>query len=272
MLTAAQGGTLLIVDDDAGVLASMARLFRHEGYDLLLAQGGKEGLERLADREVGVILVDQRMLDMSGCVFFSRARELRPDSVRIVLTGYTDLTSLADAVNRGAIFKFLTKPWEDDDLREAVREAFQLYRVSRENTRLANELRQANAALTCWNLELEQRVAEKTQEALLHLQVLRASQEILEKLPFAVLGIDPDGLIVMANRVANGLLSEARPLLGELAAEVLPEDLRAPPEGAERATAVLADGRRVDSWRIPLGDTAAGMALVLQPIAGEGRG
>lgn len=260
---------LLVVDDDAGILATMARLFRRDGYPLVLARSGKEGLERLAGDAVGVIVADQRMLDMDGCEFFRRARELRPDSVRIVLTGYTDLTSVTEAVNRGAIFKFLTKPWEDDDLREAVREAFQLHRVTSENTRLARELHAANAALTRWNDELERRVADKTREALLHRHVLGVSQEILARLPMAVMGIDPAGMVVMANGEADRLLGGAAPVLGEKAAAVLPQgllggELSAPARGVGE----LGDGERVHYWRYPLGGSSAatGVALVLQRV------
>jgi FixJ family two-component response regulator len=268
MLTKDRVDTLLIVDDDAGILSTMDRLFRREGYALSLAQSGKEGLERLSRDEIGVIVADQHMLDMDGCEFFRRARELRPDSVRIVLTGYTELSSVTDAVNRGAIFKFLTKPWEDVELRQSVREAFQLYRVTRENTRLTLELREANAALTHWNQELERRVLQKTSESLLHLQVLGVSQEILARLPLAVLGIDPEGQVVMSNHEADKLLGHAGPLLGEKAREVLPGELW--PDGmtatAVRGIGALGDGERICYWRYSLGDSSAavGTALVLR--------
>lgn len=115
---------ILIVDDEPSILSSMRRLLRRDGYEILTANSAKEGFEILAQHEVQVILSDQRMPEMSGTEFLSRARELYPDTIRIVLSGYTDLESISDAINRGAIYKFLTKPWDDELLRDNIREAF----------------------------------------------------------------------------------------------------------------------------------------------------
>lgn len=261
--------TLLIVDDEANILAALARLFRRDGYQLLRAESGSAALEILAEHEVGVIISDQRMPGMTGVQFLSAARERWPDTMRIILSGYTELSSVTDSVNQGAIHKFLTKPWDDDVLRESVREAFQLYRVTRENIRLNAALKEANEALTRWNHELEQRVDDKTREALRNLHILRASQEILAHLPLPVLGIDPDGYLVMVNRAAESLLDVSAASLGELAADVLPAGLLdANPADGETGHARLPDGRHVSFWRYPLGkaSVAMGTALVIQHI------
>jgi diguanylate cyclase (GGDEF)-like protein/PAS domain S-box-containing protein len=118
--------TLLLVDDEPNILASLSRLFRREGFQILTATSPAIAFELLAKHKVQVILSDQRMPEMSGTEFFARVRQLYPDTIRIVLTGYTDLDSVTGAINRGAIYKFLTKPWDDDLLREQVREAFRL--------------------------------------------------------------------------------------------------------------------------------------------------
>lgn len=118
---------ILVVDDEPSILASTRRLLRREGYEILTAQSAREGFELLAQHEVQIILSDQRMPEMSGTEFLSRARELYPETIRIVLSGYTDLESISDAINRGAIYKFLTKPWDDDLLRDNIREAFRHY-------------------------------------------------------------------------------------------------------------------------------------------------
>jgi len=265
--------TLLIVDDEANILAALGRLFRRDGYRLLRAESGREALALLAEHEVGVIISDQRMPGMTGVQFLSKARERWPDTVRIILSGYTELSSVTDSVNQGAIYKFFTKPWDDDVLRETVREAFQLNRVTRENTRLNGALREANAALMYWNQELEQRVAEKTREALRNLHVLRASQEILAHLPMAVFGIDTDGCLVMANQAAKRLLPDAPALLGEMADEVLPAGLLdAALDTSGNGSGRLADGRQVSFWRYPLGGDAAtmiGTALVVNHVESE---
>ncbi len=118
--------TLLVVDDEQNILNSLTRLLRREGFNILTAKSPTEAFELLAKHPVQVILSDQRMPDMSGTEFFARVRQLYPDTIRIVLTGYTDLESVTGAINRGAIYKFLTKPWDDDTLREQIREAFRI--------------------------------------------------------------------------------------------------------------------------------------------------
>lgn len=118
--------TLLVVDDETSILSAMSRIFRHEHYRILAAQTATEAFDLLARNAVQVIISDQRMASMTGTEFFARVRQLYPDTLRIILTGYTELEAVMDAVNRGAVYKFLTKPWEDDQLREHVREAFRV--------------------------------------------------------------------------------------------------------------------------------------------------
>lgn len=262
--------TLLIVDDEPNILTALVRLFRRDGYRLLNASSGREALALLAANEVGVIISDQRMPDMSGIQFLSKAREHWPDTVRIMLSGYTELSSVTDSVNKVAIYKFLTKPWDDDALREAVRKAFHLYQVTRENTHLNSALKAANESLTRWNQELEQRVATKTREVLRNQHMLRASQEILAHLPLPVLGIDPDGYLVMVNRAAETLLGIASTFLGELATDVLPVGLAVSCDKGE-GRCRLADGRKIEYWRYPLGadDMVMGTALVVHHLEGQ---
>ena len=121
--------TILLVDDEPGILASLKRLLRREGYAVLTADSGLEGLEQLAIHNVGVVISDARMPQMSGAEFLSKVREMHPASVRIMLSGHTDLKAVADAVNRGELYKFLTKPWDDGELLETVRNAFLFYEM-----------------------------------------------------------------------------------------------------------------------------------------------
>jgi PAS domain S-box-containing protein len=123
--------TLLYVDDEVNLLAAIRRAMRHSGYRVLVAASAREAFELLATSEVGVIVCDQRMRGMSGTEFLARVKQMYPHAVRMVLSGYTDLQSVTDAVNRGAIFKFLTKPWIDEELDEAVREAFTEFEAKR---------------------------------------------------------------------------------------------------------------------------------------------
>ncbi|WP_377705843.1 EAL domain-containing protein [Pseudoduganella sp. UC29_71] len=130
----AHGRTVLLVDDEPNILSSLQRLLRRDGYRILTAGSGAEALELLALHRVQVILSDQRMPGMSGSEFLGRAGDLYPDTVRIMLSGYTDLRCVTESVNRGAIYKFLTKPWEDDALRADVRAAFQRHETAARRT------------------------------------------------------------------------------------------------------------------------------------------
>jgi EAL domain-containing protein (putative c-di-GMP-specific phosphodiesterase class I)/CheY-like chemotaxis protein len=117
--------TLLLVDDEANVLSSLRRALQREGYRILTASSAREALELLATEKVGVIVSDQRMPEMTGTELLGRVKLMYPRVVRIVLSGHTDLATITDAVNRGAVYKFLTKPWEHGVLRDTLREAFE---------------------------------------------------------------------------------------------------------------------------------------------------
>ncbi|PHV04239.1 diguanylate cyclase [Janthinobacterium sp. BJB412] len=119
--------TLLIVDDDINVLAALHRLFRRDGYQILTAATPAEGFQLLALHEVQVIVCDQRMPIMSGTEFLSKVKEMYPDTIRIILSGYTGLEAVLDSINRGAIYRFYTKPWDDTQLRDNIRLAFHHY-------------------------------------------------------------------------------------------------------------------------------------------------
>jgi diguanylate cyclase (GGDEF)-like protein/PAS domain S-box-containing protein len=121
-----QGGgpTLLLVDDEPNILRALTRTLRRDGYRILTAGGAAEAFDVLARHDVHVIVSDQRMPQMCGTDFLSQVKSMYPDTVRLVLSGYTDLVSVTEAINRGAIYRFLTKPWSDEQLRGHVREAF----------------------------------------------------------------------------------------------------------------------------------------------------
>ena len=123
--------TILLVDDENNIISALKRTLRRDGYSILTANSGKEGLALLTQYEVGVIVSDQRMPLMSGVEFLRKVKLLYPKSLRIVLSGYTELESVTGAINEGAICKFLTKPWDYDLLRDNIREAFLQYEMER---------------------------------------------------------------------------------------------------------------------------------------------
>lgn len=116
--------TLLILDDEENILRALTRLLRKDGYRILSAKTTWEAFSILAIEDVHVIISDQRMPGMTGTEFFSRIKELYPEKIRLILSGYTDLRSVTEAINRGSVYRFLTKPWDDQELRNEVAQAF----------------------------------------------------------------------------------------------------------------------------------------------------
>lgn len=128
--------SILLVDDEHNVLMSLRRIFHEENYEILLASSSKEALEILAVRSVNLIVSDHRMPGMSGAQLLKIVKERWPDTIRIMLTGYADVQSIMGAVNEGAVYKFITKPWNDEDLRLTVSLALQQYILIQENRKL----------------------------------------------------------------------------------------------------------------------------------------
>lgn len=209
--------TLLLVDDEENILSSLRRLLRKDGYRLLCANSGQAGLDLLTQEKVDIIISDQRMPHMIGTEFLRQSRNLSPDSVRIILSGYTDLESVTAAINEGAVYKFLTKPWDDEILRLSIKEALRHKWIQDENRMLHSMLVEVNEELARANALLSQR-AEFIEDA------LQNTQDILYQMPVAVLGIDRNGDVMLANQAAIDVLGGKLPI-GHRAEDVLPQDL-----------------------------------------------
>ncbi len=156
---------ILFVDDEENILKSLARLFIDEDYEIHTAVSGREGLNLINNglRPV-VIISDQRMPEMNGAEFLRRVRELLPDSIRLVLTGYADIKSAVEAINQGGIYRYILKPWDDEELRNTISEAIKLVALKTENTRLNKELKDKNIQLEQINEHLEEKVRQRTAE------------------------------------------------------------------------------------------------------------
>ncbi|MBP6504692.1 MAG: EAL domain-containing protein [Rhodoferax sp.] len=214
--------TLLLVDDEPNVLAALRRLLRTDGYHLLSASSGQQGLDILASQPVDIIVSDQRMPGMTGVQFLRQAKALYPQTIRIVLSGHTELQSVTDAINEGAVYRFLTKPWDDAQLREFIEQAFRHKELADENEMLNIKILTANQELAISNRQLQE-VLEHKQRALVrgeqNLDVLR---EALMHVDLPVLAIDDDGVVAFANTRADELGSRAQPLLASRLADCLP--------------------------------------------------
>ncbi len=148
---------LLFVDDEIANLQKLQRTFMDQ-YVVHLAQSGGEALDILRSESIDAIVTDQKMPGMTGIEFLEASQKEYPNLVRIVLTGFTDVEDLIAAINTGKVHKYITKPWEPEDLRVAVHEALQKMELQRENERLAAELKIANEKLRTENIILRREV------------------------------------------------------------------------------------------------------------------
>ncbi|MBB4844821.1 diguanylate cyclase (GGDEF)-like protein [Paucibacter oligotrophus] len=217
--------TLLLVDDEDNIVSSLRRLLRRDGYHIVTASNGAEGLQKLAEHNVDVIISDQRMPGMTGVEFLRRAKELYPATVRMVLSGYTELQSVTDAINEGAIYKFLTKPWDDERLRAHVEEAFRRKELSDENQRLSTAVSEMNQELAEVNRRLQQLLQSQAEQIGREGASLQLLRELLECIPIPMIGGDNDGLISYINEQAESIFPHQSPL-GQQAEDVLPEGLQ----------------------------------------------
>lgn len=133
---------IVIVDDEPANLRLLERLFRND-YNVLTAESGADALSLLEQHDVALIITDQRMPGMSGIELLKRTTTIRPHMVRIVLTGYTDVESLVEAINSGQVYRYVTKPWNNDDLRLIVKRAL----AHHETNKARHELEMVNHRL-----------------------------------------------------------------------------------------------------------------------------
>ena len=201
--------TVLIVDDEERILSALRRLFRKEGYELLASSEPLEALEMIKKNEVDVIISDQRMPEMSGSELLAAARDVRPDAIRIMLTGYTDLQSAEDAINKGEVWRFLVKPWNDQDLRNTVRQAVIMVEMRRAQRRMLAQIRAQNAELGRLNEQLKKNIEIKEKR----LEEYDAHISQTDKL--ASLGLMAGGIAHELNNPLGGILTMTQLLIEE---------------------------------------------------------
>lgn len=264
---------ILCVDDEPNVLRALRRLFMDEEHlELLVAESGADGLDILAQEEgVAVVMSDYRMPGMNGVEFLRQVHDSWPKTMRIVLSGYADTASVVEAINVGHIYKFIPKPWNDDELRINIANAVDTYFLNQENTRLSDELTQRNEELQQINANLEGLVRERTEALELRSLVLQLAQDVLDSLPVIVFGIDNDGLIVQANGRAHTLCRTRGMLLGELTTSVFSEGLLAFLEQVKlvgySTDRVVVNGQEFNAMGCYLNDDRKrGMVITLSPV------
>ncbi|EXF95932.1 chemotaxis protein CheY [Pseudomonas fluorescens HK44] len=156
--------TLLLVDDEENILKSLRRLLRDEPYQILTASGGEHALQLLSQQSVDLVISDARMPGIDGATLLTEVQQRWPECVRILLTGYADLNTTIKAINQGQIHRYISKPWDDDELRLIIRQTLAFQHSERERKRLEQLTREQNLRLQELNSTLEQRVISRTAE------------------------------------------------------------------------------------------------------------
>lgn len=155
---------VLAVDDEPNILSALRRTLRARGFEVITAEDGPPALEVLRRETVDAIVSDMRMPLMNGADFLREARSIAPGAVRILLTGYSDMASTVRAVNEGEVLRYLSKPWDDRELEQALREGIGRRELERERDSLLRLTQELNRRLASANATLETRVAERTSE------------------------------------------------------------------------------------------------------------
>lgn len=148
--------SLLIIDDELEITKALTRQFRNK-YNVFSTTSAEEGLAIMEKESVQVVLSDQRMPGMSGVEFFARIKHKYPDALRLLLTGYTDIEAVVNAINEGQVFRYVTKPWNPVELESIIREAFEKYELITNNKKLIHRLNEANQ-------NLEEKVKDRTKD------------------------------------------------------------------------------------------------------------
>lgn len=220
---------ILCVDDERNVLRALSRLFLDENYEILTADSAEKGLEILAEHPgIRLVISDYRMPGINGVDFLSKVHGQWPGIMRIILSGYADTAAVVSAINVGQIYRFIPKPWDDNELKEAISKALEIQGLQEKNLELTRALQESNEELKALNENLELLVQERTAELVFKNRVLVVAQDILDSLPVGIVGLDDRGLIVQCNRAGTVLLSGgAGSPFGRSAGEVFDEEMLA---------------------------------------------
>ena len=186
--------SLLVVDDEPFILTTLATLLGAD-FDVLTADGGEAAQAIFGQREIDLILTDQKMPRMSGVQLLEWVRQQSPKTIRLLMTGFAELEEAVEAINRGQVFRYLFKPWKAEELLENLKGAARTFLIERSHERLLEEMRQLNLAL-------EQRVQKRTQQLEEANHELEQKNKMLEKLALT------DPLTGLSNRRATDRLAE----------------------------------------------------------------
>jgi hypothetical protein len=155
---------ILCVDDEVNILSSLKRMLSLAGYDVLTANSGDEGLKILQETLVDIIISDMRMPGMNGVQFLQKAKEIKPNAIKLLLTGNADFNDAISAINDGGIFRYLNKPWNDSEFLETIRSSIEVISLRIENQNLLDLTIKQNQELNDLVVNLENKVIERTSD------------------------------------------------------------------------------------------------------------
>ena len=172
--------TFLCVDDEPNILSALRRLFRGKGWQTLTAEGAHAALALLETQSVDLVISDMRMPEMDGAQFLAQVRARWPDTLRLLLTGHSDINAIIEAINRGEIYRYITKPWDDNEIVLIVRQALERQGLEQEKKRLETLTARQNDELKTLNASLEAKVAARTTELRVANASLQSANERLK--------------------------------------------------------------------------------------------
>ncbi|MGI5836228.1 MAG: response regulator [Chloroflexota bacterium] len=226
---------VLLVDDEQNVLNSLRRTLRKEPYEIITAASGEEALALLekSPNQVSVVVSDFKMPEMDGITLLRQIRDRNDGIIRIMLSGYADAAMVQDAINEGQVFKFISKPWNEDELKALLRSAVQEAESLKESMSILGqldtmrrEMESADLFYTEPEADATTQIVEPPAVATDDLQAASIWREIVEATPVAIIGVDAQGSVVFVNPYVEQLLGVSRwSILGVPVEEALPSEL-----------------------------------------------
>jgi response regulator RpfG family c-di-GMP phosphodiesterase len=205
--------TVLCVDDELNILKSMKRLLYKQDYQLLLAENGAQALELMLKHDVHLIISDMKMPAMSGAQLLENVAVSHPDTYRILLTGYSDIQSTINAVNKGKIHRYLQKPWDNQEILDSIEEGLEKVRLKHENIALQKLIKKQNHVLKEVNQTLEDKVQLRTKQIHLAMHRIERNNSATQKVLYNLISINPNlnggfanSVSLLSNRIAEHLL------------------------------------------------------------------
>jgi response regulator RpfG family c-di-GMP phosphodiesterase len=202
---------ILIVDDEKNILKSLQRMLRNEPYIVKTAASPSKAIEMCKEENFHVIIGDYRMPEMDGTEMFLEINKINPDSIKIVLSGYSDINIITDALNKEYINKYILKPWNDTNLKKEIEKSLYHFNLLKTNKELHQKIIEQNENLKKINENLELEVQKRTKKLKLQNNALLVSQNVLNSIPVPIIGVDHENMIVLTNEMAAKIFPYASP-------------------------------------------------------------